>query len=91
MLFGVMTGPEIKAARERAKMTQAQLAAEIGVGMRTVSNWERGETIPKNRMAALERLFREPAETADPIRHASDAELLAELMRRTATRERSNG
>jgi hypothetical protein len=42
-------------------------------------------------MAALERLFREPAETADPIRHASDAELLAELMRRTATRERSNG
>lgn len=80
-----MTGPEIKAARERAKMTQQQLAKQIGVGLRTVGNWERGETVPKNRMAALEELFRPPT-SDDPIRAASDAELLAELMRRTATR-----
>jgi transcriptional regulator with XRE-family HTH domain len=86
----VMTGPEIKAARERAKMTQPQLAAAVGVGKGTVSNWERGETVPKNRMAAIEELFRDQQrkDDQDPLRHVSDGELLAELTRRAAQRER---
>ena len=84
-----MTGPEIRAARERKGWTQQQLAAEIKVGQRTIGNWERGETVPKNRMAALEAVLR--TETADPLTTASDAELLAELMRRTAARERNAG
>ena len=34
-------------------MTQQQLADELGVSLRTVGSWERGETIPRNRLAAL--------------------------------------
>lgn len=86
----VMTGPEIKAARERAHMTQQELAEKVGVGLRTVGNWERGESVPKNRMAAIERLFQEPADE-DPLRASSEIQLLAELMRRAATRERAAG
>lgn len=82
----MMTGPEIKAARERAKLTQAQLASRIGVGLRTVGNWERGETVPKNRMAALEALL---LPNDDPLRGASDAELLAEVARRFAQHGRA--
>ena len=86
--FSVMTGAEIKAARERAQLTQQQLAAKVGVGLRTVSNWERGETVPKNRMAALEELFKEQPRD-DTLRTVSEGELLAELARRAAIRERN--
>lgn len=34
-------------------MTQEQLAEELGVSKRTVGSWERGESIPRNRLAAL--------------------------------------
>lgn len=90
-----MTGKQIKDARERAQLTQQELASKIGVGMRTIGNWERGETVPKNRMAALEAFFTDTRAVAsqsaddDPIRSASDAELLAELQRRAALRDRS--
>ncbi len=43
----------IKAARERRQITQAELATELGVSMRTVGNWERGDSIPRSRMGAL--------------------------------------
>lgn len=81
----VMTGPEIKAARERARMTQQQLAARIGVGLRTVGNWERGETVPQNRMAALEALFVDAPAT--PLQKFTDAQIIAELARRAAERD----
>lgn len=34
-------------------MTQTQLAEELGVSLRTVGNWERGESVPRSRMGAL--------------------------------------
>lgn len=34
-------------------MTQQQLADEVGVSKRTIGGWERGESVPRNRMAAL--------------------------------------
>ncbi len=43
----------IKAARERRQITQADLAKELGVSMRTVGNWERGDSVPRSRMGAL--------------------------------------
>jgi DNA-binding transcriptional regulator YiaG len=46
-------GFEFKAARERAHLTQQDVAEKVGVSLRTVGNWERGESIPRSRMAAL--------------------------------------
>ncbi|SDG96243.1 helix-turn-helix domain-containing protein [Klenkia brasiliensis] len=47
----------IRAARERARLSQAEVAAAVGVSLRTVGNWERGESIPRNRLGALEELL----------------------------------
>lgn len=81
-----MTGEQIRAARERAGLTQEELGRRLGVSMRTVGNWERGQTVPRNRMAALEAALRDHLDDTDapPLRSASDAELLAEIARRFA-------
>ena len=77
---------DIKRLREAKGWTQAQLAERVGVGKRTVGNWERGETVPKNRLGMLRELFSDQGDD-DPIRAASDSVLLAELLRRAAARE----
>jgi hypothetical protein len=82
-----MTGEQIRQERERRKLTQEQLAKAIGVGQRTIGNWERGETVPLNRMGRLRDFFGIDAdESSDPIRNAPDVTLLAELLRRAAER-----
>jgi len=48
-----ITAEEIKAGRERVRMTQQQLADAVGVSLRTVSSWERGQSVPRNRAAVL--------------------------------------
>jgi transcriptional regulator with XRE-family HTH domain len=85
-----MDGAQIKAARERRGWTQQKLAAELGVGSRTIGNWERGETVPKSRAGMLDAVLGEPKES-DPIRSASDVTLLAELMRRASARQAAAG
>lgn len=35
-------------------MTQGELGQAVGVSLRTVGNWERGESVPLNRVGALE-------------------------------------
>lgn len=87
-----MNGTEIRRARERRGLTQQQLATAIGVGQRTIGNWERGETVPRSRMAMLEQFFAADAaaDPGDPIRSAPDVTLLAELLRRAAEREMPN-
>jgi transcriptional regulator with XRE-family HTH domain len=47
-------GRRIRAGRERRQWTQQQLAEAVGSSVRTVGGWERGETIPQNRLGALE-------------------------------------
>lgn len=85
------TGEQIRRAREALRMTQQQLATELGVGLRTVGRWERDEAIPRSALGALVHvLHMQTPETAaagdghdDPsLRAASHAELLAELARR---------
>lgn len=47
------TGDDIRSARERAHLTQQELGEAVGVSLRTIGNWERGESVPRSRMAAL--------------------------------------
>lgn len=47
-------GGRIAFARERASLSTAQLARRLGIKTRTLSNWERGETVPRtNRLVML--------------------------------------
>jgi transcriptional regulator with XRE-family HTH domain len=48
-----ISAEDIKNGRERLQMTQQELADEVGVSKRTIGGWERGESVPRNRMAAL--------------------------------------
>ncbi len=48
-----VTAEQIKEGRDRRGITQADLAKELGVSMRTIGSWERGESIPRNRVGAL--------------------------------------
>lgn len=45
---------KIKRARERLRMTQADLAARIGVSQKTIDNWEHDRRYPKSSIGALE-------------------------------------
>lgn len=47
-----MTPMEIRALRQRLKMTQAEFAARVGVGVKAVNNWEGGKVEPR-RLALL--------------------------------------
>lgn len=65
-------GQRIREARERAGMTQQQVGGLVGVSLRTVGNWERGETVPLNRLARLEAVL------ATSLRDDADASPAAE-------------
>jgi ribosome-binding protein aMBF1 (putative translation factor) len=54
MATGTELGTRIKRARERRHWRQADLARAIRVDVKTVGNWERGQTIPRNRIGAIE-------------------------------------
>lgn len=47
-------GEIIKRARGRAGMSQATLAARVGVNEKTVSKWERGVQSPSRHLVAIE-------------------------------------
>lgn len=49
----------LRRARERARLTQADVAAALEVSLRTVGNWETGSSAPRNRLGALEALLGE--------------------------------
>jgi transcriptional regulator with XRE-family HTH domain len=80
----VLTGDEIKQARLRADLTQADLAKRVGVSTRSIGNYERGETVPRAKMPRLEAVLADylGGGGADSLRTASDAALLAEIARR---------
>lgn len=81
------TGQQIRDARERASLTQEQLAQLVGVTHRTVGNWERGASVPRNRLAKVREVLPHIDDQDDrnvDLRSASDAEVLAEIARRFA-------
>lgn len=81
------TGQQIRDARERAGLTQEQLAQRVGVTLRTVGNWERGASVPRNRLARIREVLPDLDRSDDrgvDLRSASDVEVLAEIARRFA-------
>jgi len=52
-----ITGEQIKEQRERRHLTQQELADELGVSLRTVGSWERGESVPRSRMGAIREVL----------------------------------
>lgn len=54
----------IKAARERAGLTQEELARKVGCSSSTVRNWERGDTRPRSpALMAIAQATGVPVET----------------------------
>jgi transcriptional regulator with XRE-family HTH domain len=47
-------GTRIKRARERLHWRQVDLARAVSVNVKTVGNWERGHSVPRNRLGAIE-------------------------------------
>lgn len=87
----MLTGDEIRRARQRAGWSQGELARRLGVAMRTVGNWERGDTSPAQKETALRSVLSDYFDKAQEdhvhLRSASDAELLGEIARRFARSE----
>lgn len=98
MMLAMQTDPpiglKIRRARERQRLTQADLAAQVGVSQKTVDNWENGRTRPKSSIGALEQILGpldradvspSPAPTpkrataADPLAAYADDPLFANL------------
>lgn len=72
-------GDEIRRARERLQMTQPQLAEAVGVSESTISNWERGRSVPKNRLTLVREVLRMDQPTnGDSDDHQPRGRLLAE-------------
>ena len=80
----MLTGDQIKNARQRAGWSQEELAAKVGVSMRSIGNYERGASIPRNRMPVLEEVLAPYIGSGQgpSLVGASDAQLLAEIARR---------
>jgi putative transcriptional regulator len=45
--------PEVKSLRRRARLTQVEFAARLGVPVETIRNWEQGKRIPRGPARAL--------------------------------------
>ncbi len=79
----MLTGDEIRQARLRAQWSQEELAAIVGVSMRSIGNYERGSTVPRNKMPVIEEALSAYTGGDGPSLHAaSDAQLLAEVANR---------
>jgi len=89
----MITGREIRRARQAHGLTQQEFADQLGVSLRSVGNWERNVRVPQNREGAIRAFLdsdsqKEPISATVRIDQFSDMELVAELMRRLAERTR---
>jgi transcriptional regulator with XRE-family HTH domain len=84
----MVTGQDIRRARERRRLSQEKLAALLEVSSKSVGRWERGETIPKSALGAIESILGLGEQVEGPaLSDASDAELLAEVALRLEQRK----
>jgi len=52
-----LTGKRVAAARREARLSQRTLAAELGVSVRTMQNYEAGRFVPYRHLDELSRLL----------------------------------
>jgi len=52
-----MNALEIKENRKKLNLTQAELAVKLGVSLKTVSNYEKGDVIPDTKQELLLSIF----------------------------------
>lgn len=52
-----MNALEIRENRKRLGLTQKELAKKIGVSLKTISNYEKGEVIPESKKALLHKVL----------------------------------
>ncbi len=45
--------PEVRDLRQRARLTQQEFAAKVGVPVETIRNWEQGKRMPRGPARAL--------------------------------------
>lgn len=50
-------GARIRRARERARLSQEELATEVGASVRAVGDWENDRRKPRNRLGVLEEVL----------------------------------
>lgn len=82
----MITGDEVRQARERRGWTQEQLASRLGVTQRSVGNWERGD-VPAGKEARLREVLGDSLTPGgNPLAQASDLALISELARRLEAR-----
>lgn len=58
-------GWRLRRARERARLTQRELAEAVGVDRKTVGNWESGVSSPRSSLGRLEAVLKEHGFTLD--------------------------
>ena len=79
-------GAKIRRARERAQLSQEQLAKAVGASVRAVGDWENNRRRPRNRTGALESILGIDltGDQSDPGPDPAAAALAAELRDRLA-------
>lgn len=65
-----LMGPDVRAIREAAKISQSQFARLIGVNIRTLQNWEQHRTRPTGPARALLKIVASDPKSAIEALHA---------------------
>jgi putative transcriptional regulator len=58
-----VTAPGVRELRRRARMTQLEFAARLGVPVETIRNWEQGKRMPRGPARALLAVIAHAPET----------------------------
>ena len=59
----VAASPAVRDLRRRARLTQLEFAARLGVPVETIRNWEQGKRMPRGPARALLAVFAHAPET----------------------------
>lgn len=87
----MLTGDDIRAARQKAGLSQEELASRVGVSLRSIGNYERSATVPRSALPRLQVALGIELDSGSDLQRVSDAALLAEIARRFDLRRKEGG